>query len=70
MHHFKSHALTAHAPQHTASHAPRRALYGKQIGALLGGVAQKNLPGLRNLAMELRKVRGVRTVREGNPTVA
>jgi chromodomain-helicase-DNA-binding protein 7 len=34
-----------------------RAIYGKQIGTLLGGVQRKNLPGLRNLAMELRKVR-------------
>jgi chromodomain-helicase-DNA-binding protein 7 len=33
-----------------------RALYSKQIGALLGGVASKNLPGMRNLAMELRKL--------------
>lgn len=33
-----------------------KALYGKQIGALLGGGAGKNLPGMRNLAMELRKL--------------
>lgn len=34
-----------------------RAIYGKQIGTLLSGVSAKNLPGLRNIAMELRKVR-------------
>ncbi len=33
-----------------------RALYGKQIGALLGGGSSKSMPQLRNLAMELRKV--------------
>ena len=33
-----------------------RALYSKQIGALLGGGAGKNLPNMRNLAMELRKL--------------
>jgi hypothetical protein len=33
-----------------------RALYAQQIGSLLGGGAQKNLPGMRNLAMELRKL--------------
>ncbi|KAG2496454.1 hypothetical protein HYH03_005678 [Edaphochlamys debaryana] len=33
-----------------------RALYEGQIGALLGGVKQANLPGMRNLAMELRKL--------------
>ncbi|WIA09219.1 hypothetical protein OEZ85_008629 [Tetradesmus obliquus] len=33
-----------------------RALYAKQIGSLLQGVAAKNLPGMRNLAMELRKL--------------
>lgn len=33
-----------------------RALYSKQIGHLLQGVAAKNLPGMRNLAMELRKL--------------
>lgn len=31
-----------------------KALYAQQIGALLGG--SKNLPGMRNLAMELRKL--------------
>ena len=35
-----------------------RAIYGKQIGTLLGGGQRRNLPGLRNLAMELRKARG------------
>ncbi|KAG1680184.1 hypothetical protein FOA52_000297 [Chlamydomonas sp. UWO 241] len=33
-----------------------KALYENQIGALLGGVANKNLPQMRNLAMELRKL--------------
>ena len=33
-----------------------KALYGKQIGALLKGVDAKNLPNMRNLAMELRKL--------------
>jgi hypothetical protein len=33
-----------------------KALYGKQIGSLLSGGASKNLPGMRNLAMELRKL--------------
>lgn len=33
-----------------------RALYSQQIGTLLGGVSNKNLPGMRNLAMELRKL--------------
>jgi len=33
-----------------------RALYSQQIGALLGGGSNKNLPGMRNLAMELRKL--------------
>jgi hypothetical protein len=33
-----------------------RALYSQQIGALLAGVSSKNLPGKRNLAMELRKL--------------
>lgn len=33
-----------------------RALYSQQIGALLGGGSSKNLPGMRNLAMELRKL--------------
>jgi chromodomain-helicase-DNA-binding protein 7 len=33
-----------------------RALYSQQIGALLAGVSSKNLPGMRNLAMELRKL--------------
>lgn len=32
-----------------------RALYSQQIGALLGG-GNKNLPNMRNLAMELRKL--------------
>ena len=56
--------LLCHASQrpHIAliSHATRfnvcRALYSKQIGALLGGGAGKNLPNMRNLAMELRKL--------------
>ena len=34
-----------------------RAIYQRQIGTLLAGVAAKNLPSLRNMAMELRKVR-------------
>ncbi|BDA49984.1 Chromodomain-helicase-DNA-binding protein 6 [Coccomyxa sp. Obi] len=33
-----------------------KAIYGKQIGALLGGATTKNTPQLQNLAMELRKV--------------
>ncbi|KAL0028186.1 hypothetical protein WJX79_000439 [Trebouxia sp. C0005] len=33
-----------------------KALYSNQIGALLNGCNAKNLPNLRNLAMELRKV--------------
>ncbi|KAL3151223.1 hypothetical protein ABBQ38_013064 [Trebouxia sp. C0009 RCD-2024] len=33
-----------------------KALYSNQIGALLTGCSAKNLPNLRNLAMELRKV--------------
>ncbi|KAL0045080.1 hypothetical protein WJX82_007731 [Trebouxia sp. C0006] len=33
-----------------------KALYSNQIGALLSGCNAKNLPNLRNLAMELRKV--------------
>ncbi|KAK9815748.1 hypothetical protein WJX72_008847 [[Myrmecia] bisecta] len=33
-----------------------RALYSKQIASLLGGASAKNLPNMRNLAMELRKV--------------
>lgn len=33
-----------------------RALYSQQIGALLGGGSNKNLPSMRNLAMELRKL--------------
>jgi len=33
-----------------------KAIFENQIGALLGGAAQKNLPVLRNVAMELRKV--------------
>ncbi|KAI8462365.1 MAG: hypothetical protein J3K34DRAFT_501179 [Monoraphidium minutum] len=33
-----------------------KALYSKQIGSLLSGGASKNLPGMRNLAMELRKL--------------
>jgi hypothetical protein len=33
-----------------------RAIYGKQIGALLAGASTKTMPQLRNLAMELRKV--------------
>ena len=33
-----------------------RALYAKQIGTLLTGVKNANLPGLKNLAMELRKL--------------
>lgn len=32
-----------------------RALFANQIGTLLTGVSTKNLPGLRNMAMELRK---------------
>lgn len=32
------------------------ALYAKQIGALLGGASNKNLPNMKNLAMELRKL--------------
>ena len=34
-----------------------KAIYGRQIGTLLAGGQRKNLPGLRNLAMELRKAR-------------
>ena len=34
-----------------------KAIYGRQIGTLLAGGQRKNLSGLRNLAMELRKVR-------------
>jgi len=34
-----------------------KAIYGRQIGTLLSGGQRKNLPGLRNLAMELRKAR-------------
>lgn len=33
-----------------------RAIYERQVAALLGGGAKANLPNLRNLAMELRKV--------------
>lgn len=33
-----------------------KALYSQQIGALLGGGSSKNLPNMRNLAMELRKL--------------
>ncbi|KAF5833766.1 P-loop containing nucleoside triphosphate hydrolase protein [Dunaliella salina] len=33
-----------------------KALYAKQIGTLLTGVKNANLPGLKNLAMELRKL--------------
>jgi hypothetical protein len=33
-----------------------KALYSQQIGALLGGGSNKNLPNMRNLAMELRKL--------------
>ncbi|KAK9793449.1 hypothetical protein WJX73_007753 [Symbiochloris irregularis] len=33
-----------------------KALYANQIGALLDGATSKNVPNLRNLAMELRKV--------------
>ena len=33
-----------------------KALFENQIGALLGGGKQTQLPNLRNLAMELRKV--------------
>ncbi|KDD72522.1 hypothetical protein H632_c3236p0, partial [Helicosporidium sp. ATCC 50920] len=33
-----------------------RAIYEKQIGALMEGASMRNLPSLRNLAMELRKV--------------
>jgi len=33
-----------------------KAIFEKQIGALLGGSSRANLPNLRNLAMELRKV--------------
>ena len=33
-----------------------RAIYERQVAALLGGGARANLPNLRNLAMELRKV--------------
>jgi chromodomain-helicase-DNA-binding protein 7 len=33
-----------------------KAIYSKQIGALLGGASTKTMPQLRNLAMELRKV--------------
>ncbi|GLC56571.1 hypothetical protein PLESTB_001122300 [Pleodorina starrii] len=39
-----------------AQRAYYRALYEGQIGALLGGASAKNLPGMRNLAMELRKL--------------
>ena len=41
---------------HTTRFRLCRALYSKQIGALLGGGAGKNLPNMRNLAMELRKL--------------
>jgi SNF2 family DNA or RNA helicase len=33
-----------------------KAIFEKQIGTLLGGATQKNVPNLKNLAMELRKV--------------
>jgi superfamily II DNA or RNA helicase len=33
-----------------------KAIFEKQIGTLLAGASQKNVPNLRNLAMELRKV--------------
>ena len=33
-----------------------KAIFERQIGTLLGGSGQKNVPNLRNLAMELRKV--------------
>jgi superfamily II DNA or RNA helicase len=33
-----------------------KAIFEKQIGTLLAGVSNKNVPNLRNLAMELRKV--------------
>eukprot|EP00798_Chlamydomonas_sp_ICE-L_P018819 gene18819-25364_t len=34
----------------------RSALYSKQIGALMKGTESKNLPNMKNLAMELRKL--------------
>ncbi|KAJ9516015.1 hypothetical protein QJQ45_024466, partial [Haematococcus lacustris] len=33
-----------------------KAIYSKQVGALLGGGAKSDMPGMRNLAMELRKL--------------
>lgn len=33
-----------------------RGLYNRDIGTLLSGASNKNLPNMRNLAMELRKV--------------
>ena len=33
-----------------------KAIFENQIGALLGGASSKNIPALRNVAMELRKV--------------
>ena len=34
-----------------------RSIFARQMGTLLAGVSAKNLPGLRNICMELRKVR-------------
>lgn len=42
--------LTAH------QRAYYRAMYEGQISALMGGATGKNVPGMRNLAMELRKL--------------
>ncbi len=39
-----------------ARRALRRAIYSKEVGTLLDGATRSNLGGLRNLAMELRKV--------------
>ena len=33
-----------------------KALYERQIGALMAGASAKNMPNMRNLAMELRKL--------------
>ncbi|KAL6771482.1 hypothetical protein ACKKBG_A26555 [Auxenochlorella protothecoides x Auxenochlorella symbiontica] len=40
----------------TTQRAYYRAMYEKQIGVLLQGAAPRNLPNLKNLAMELRKI--------------
>ncbi|KAK9835518.1 hypothetical protein WJX74_002180 [Apatococcus lobatus] len=40
----------------TQQHAYYKAIYSKQVSTLLAGAMSKNMPNLRNLAMELRKV--------------